>query len=251
MDSPRRDAPLCLVTGVGDATGSAIVRRFWSAGYRVAMIARNGRRLDALAQEMPGCTAHALDLSDLDALDRTVKMIQQQEGEIHVLIHNAVSHSFGRFTELPPEELESNFRVNVTALLHLARLVTPAMISRAAGSIIVTGNTAAYRGVPDYALFAPSKSAQRILCQSLARDLGPRKVHVGYVAVDGAIDVTWLGETDEDRPSWLVPPADWPWAREDFFVDTDAIAEEVHHMAHQHPTAWSFETVLRPFAEKW
>ena len=76
-------------------------------------------------------------------------------------------------------------------------------------------------------------------------------MHVGYVTVDAPIDVSWLGDADSERPAWLVPPADWPWAREDFFADPRAIADEVYHVAHQHHTAWPFDSVLRPFAERW
>ena len=167
-----------------------------------------------------------------------------------VLLHNAVAHSFEGFLEAEPEALERNFRVNTTALLYLARAVAPAMIEARQGAIIATGNTAAHRGVPNYALFAPTKAAQRIFLEALARELGPKGVHVGYVTIDAAIDVTWLGP-DEERPSWLVPPADWPHAREDYFAKPEAIAEEVFHLAHQDRSTWAFDLVIRPFAEKW
>ena len=73
----------------------------------------------------------------------------------------------------------------------MARELTPDMVRRGSGAIIVTGNTAALRGVPNYAVFAPSKAAQRILAQSLARDLGPKGVHVAYINIDAAIDTPW------------------------------------------------------------
>jgi NAD(P)-dependent dehydrogenase (short-subunit alcohol dehydrogenase family) len=98
-------------------------------------------------------------------------------------------------------------------------------------------------------VFAATKAAQRILAQSLARDLGPKGIHVGYVTIDAAIDAPWL--TPEIRPDWLKLPKDWPHEREDFFANTDAIADEVYHIAHQHKTTWSFDHIIRPFAEKW
>jgi len=243
--------PICLVTGVGEATGSAIVRRFADGGYRVAMLARNKERLGRLAGERADVYAYPCDVGDLVALEQTIANIKQDLGRIQVLIHNAVAHTFGTFMETNPTELERNFRVNATSLLYLARALVPDMIEAAHGVIIATGNTASFRGVPNYALFAPTKAAQRVLCESLARDLGPKRVHVGYIIVDAAIDVTWLGNSDDDRPSWLIPPKDWPWPREDFFAKPSAIAEEVFHMAHQDRSAWAFETVIRPFAEKW
>lgn len=141
--------------------------------------------------------------------------------------------------------------VNTTALLHLARALAPDMVSAGSGAILVTGNTASLRGVPKYALFAPTKAAQRILAQSLARDLGPKRVHVGYITIDAAIDAPWLSENGRTRPAWLEPPADWPWPRDEYFAHPDAIAEEVFHIAHQHPSTWSFDHIIRPFAEKW
>ncbi len=243
--------PVCIVTGVGDATGSAIVRRFAAGGYRVAMIARNAERLTRLSDEIEETYAYPCDVGDLDALERTIAAIQLDVGTVRSVVHNAVAHTFGTFLDSDPAELERNFRVNTTALLYLARQVAPDMIKAKQGSIIVTGNTASHRGVPNYALFAPTKAAQRILCESLSRDLGPKRVHVGYVTIDAPIDVAWLGESDGERPKWLIPPEDWPWSRDDFFAKPGAIADEVFHIAHQHHTTWAFETTIRPFAEKW
>jgi short-subunit dehydrogenase len=113
------------------------------------------------------------------------------------------------------------------------------MIEAGGGAIIVTGNTASLRGVPNYALFAPTKAAQRILAQSLARDLGPKRIHVGYVTIDAAIDAPWLGEEGRTRPVWLDPPEGWKYRRDEYFAHPDAIAAEVFHIAHQHPSTWS------------
>lgn len=242
--------PVCLITGVGDSTGSALARRFTAGGYNVALIARNTERLRALEKELNGSRGFACDLNDLKALASTVSEIHSKMGAPEVLVHNAVAHTFGTFLDADPTELERNFRVNTTSLLYLARALTPTMIEAGRGTIMVTGNTASHRGVPNYALFAPSKAAQRILCESLARDLGPQGIHVGYITVDAAIDATWLGP-DETRPSWLVPPAGWKSLREDFYAKPDAIAEEVYHLAHQDRSTWAFDLVVRPFAEKW
>ena len=243
--------PVCLITGVGDGTGTALVKRFIKGGYQVAMVARNKERLTKLALQYNEAHAYCCDVSDLKALEDTVNLIRNERGFVSVLIHNAVSHSFGRFLETKPELLEQNFRVNTTALLYLARFLAPDMIKAQTGTIIATGNTASHRGVPTYALFAPTKASQRILCQALARELGPKRIHVAYVSVDAAIDVTWIEKADGKIPDWLSPPKDWPWPREDFFTSTVAIADEVYHMAHQHHSAWSFETTIRPFAENW
>ena len=242
---------VCLVTGVGGATGSAIARRFARGGYRVAMLARDRERLLRLKREVAGSEAYACDVGDLPALASTIAAVRAELGKPSVLVHNAVSATFATFLQGEPEVLERNFRVNTTALLHLARALAPDMVAAGRGAIVVTGNTASLRGVPTYALFAPTKAAQRILAQSLARDLGPKRVHVGYVTIDAAIDAPWLSDGGRTRPSWLEPPPGWPWSRDEFFAQPDAIADEVFHVAHQHPSTWSFDHVVRPFAEKW
>jgi NAD(P)-dependent dehydrogenase (short-subunit alcohol dehydrogenase family) len=242
---------VCLVTGVGGATGAAITRRFARDGYRVAMLARSRCRLERLKKEVPGTQPYVCDVGDLEVLAGTIDRVRSELGRPSVLVHNAVSATFGTFLETDPAELERNFRVNTTALLYLARAVAPDMIAAGSGAIIITGNTSSLRGVPNYALFAPTKAAQRILAESLARDLGPKRVHVGYVTIDGSIEAPWLSEDDRTPPPWHPPPAGWKRPREEWFAQPDSIAEEVFHLAHQHLSTWTFDLIVRPFAEKW
>ena len=242
--------PICLITGVGSGTGASLVRRFSKGGYQVAMLARDRARLSLLEQEIESAKAYSCDISDLDALLETVKLVQIEMGAPSVLVHNAVSATFKPFLEADPEDLERNFRVNTTALLYLARALAPAMIAAGHGAIMVTGNTAALRGIPTYAVFAPTKAAQRILAQSLARDLGPKGVHVAYITTDAAINAPWLGD-DTQKPSWLKPPPDWKDKPEDYFAKPEAIADEVFHITQQDNSTWSFDHIIRPYAEKW
>ncbi len=231
--------PVCLITGVGDGTGAALARRFAEGGYRVAMLARNRERLEALEKELPNAKAYACDIGDLESLLATVEAVRSEMGTPSVLVHNAVSATFKTFLEADPEDLERNFRVNTTSLLYLARALAPDMVEAGHGVIIVTGNTAALRGTPTYAVFAPTKAAQRILAQSLARDLGPKGVHVAYITIDASIDTPWTRDRfHPDKP-------------DDFFSKPEAIAEEVFHVAHQDRSTWAFDLVIRPFAEKW
>ncbi len=231
--------PICIVTGVGEGTGAALVRRFARGGYEVAMIARNTERLDALQLEVEGSRAYVCDISDLNALAAVVERIREDMGTPAALIHNAVAASFKTFLEADCQELEHNFRVNTTALYFLARELAPAMVDAGSGAILVTGNTAALRGVPTYAAFAPTKAAQRILAQSLARDLGPKGVHVAYITIDAAIDTPWTRDVfNRDKP-------------DDFFSIPTDIADEVFHVAQQPRSTWSFDVEIRPFGEKW
>ena len=230
---------VCLVTGVGEGTGAAIARRFASSGYRVAMLARNEERLAALEKELGGSRAFAFDLEDLDRLVEVCQWVKENMGVPDVLVHNAVRATFDTFLEGDPDDLERNFRVNTTSLLYLVRAFAPDMIKRGSGAIAVTGNTAAFRGIPNYALFSPTKAAQRNLAQALARDLAPRGVHIAYFNIDAVIDVPWTRDRfHPDKP-------------DEFFIKPVDIAEEVFHVAHQPRSAWSFDVEIRPFGEKW
>jgi NAD(P)-dependent dehydrogenase (short-subunit alcohol dehydrogenase family) len=229
---------VALVTGVGPGTGTAIAKRFAAGGYRVAMLARTAERLAALEAQVKGAKGYACDVCDEAAIDDALSRVRRDLGEPAVFVHNAVGGAFGTFMEIEPKVLERNFQVNVMALLHLARRLAPAMIDRREGAIIATGNTSALRGKAGFAGFAPTKAAQRILCESLARDLGPKGVHVAYLVIDAVIDLAWTRQRFAD-------------AADDFFIKPAAIAEEIWHVAHQDRSAWSFNVEVRPYRENW
>ncbi|HEY5646595.1 MAG TPA: SDR family NAD(P)-dependent oxidoreductase [Pseudomonadales bacterium] len=226
--------PLALITGVGPGTGASIARRFAAAGYRTALLARNEARLNALADELPDAIALPCDVTDPEALAAAV----EKAGDAEVVVHNAVGGAWGTFSEIDPQVLDSNFQTNVMALLHLARLTTPAMLAAGRGSLIVTGNTSALRGRARFAGFAPTKAAQRILAEAMARDLGPKGIHVAYLVIDAVIDLPWTRKRYADQA-------------DDFFIRPDAIADEVFHLASQDRSAWSFYAEVRPFREVW
>jgi len=230
--------PVALVSGVGPGTGASIAKRLAAGGYAVAMLARNADRLAALATEIPGAHAYPCDVTDTLALDATLTRVRSDLGEPEVLIHNAVGGAFGNFLDIDPQVLESNFQVNTMALLHLAQRLAPAMIAAGRGAIIVTGNTSALRGKAQFAGFAPSKAAQRILTEAIAREIGPRGVHVAYVVIDAVIDLAWTRERFAGHP-------------DEFFIQPAAIADEIWHVLQQGSSAWSFLVELRPFGETW
>ena len=232
------DSRVCVVTGVGPGTGAALARRFAADGYRVAMLARDETRLEKLVAELDGSAAYPVDVADLDALRAALARVRADLGAPSVLLHNAVAGGFGAFDTVKPEALEHRFRVNVTSLLVLAQELAPAMVEAGWGAIAVTGNTSAWRGKAAFAGFAPTKAAQRILAQSLARTLGPKGVHVAYVVTDAVIDVPWARKAMPDKP-------------DDFFIQPSGIADAVHHVVHQERSAWTFELDLRPHGEVW
>lgn len=230
--------PVALITGVGPGTGAALARRFAAGGYAVAMLARTAERLAALTATVANTHAYVCDVTDTAQIDRVLADIRADLGEPEVLVHNAVGGAFGNFMEIDPAVLARNFQVNTMALLHLAQRLAPAMIAAGKGAILISGNTSALRGKALFAGFAPTKAAQRILAEAIARELGPRGVHVAYVVIDAVIDLPWT------RARWPEQPAA-------FFIKPASIAAEIWHVAHQERDAWSFNVELRPFGETW
>lgn len=168
-------------------------------------------------------------------------------GDPEVLVYNASTGSGVSF--LHPDAVDrmrKNLDNNLFGLLHAARAFAPAMIDRKRGAILVTGNTSARRGLARTAAFAPTKAAQRILAESMARYLGPKGVHVGYVLIDAAIDMPWA--RDMIGRSKGIPASE---TNDEDFCTPEGIAEAVFALASQDKQAWTFEMDIRPFAEKW
>lgn len=231
-------APVALVAGIGPGTGKAVAERFAADGYRVALLSRNAERLESYRTGINGAMAFPCDVADTAALIDVLARVKAEMGAPKVVIHNAVGGAFGNFLDIDPAVLEANFQTNCMALLRIARATVPDMIAGGGGAIIATGNTSAYRGKANFAAFAPSKAAQRILLESIARHVGPMGVHAAYVVIDAVIDVPWTRKMAPDKP-------------DAFFCQPTDIAEEVFRIAHQPQTAWSFDSVIRPFGESW
>ncbi|MAH83753.1 MAG: short-chain dehydrogenase [Rhodospirillaceae bacterium TMED8] len=233
--------PICLITGVGPeyGTGAETAKCFSKEGYFVAMIARSKSNLLTLEKKYPFTKAFPCDVSDTGEFLKTIKQIQKEVGHPEVVIHNAPMASRGNILTLDPNDLERNFKVNVTALLHLAQQTLPQMQEWGRGAIMVTGNTAATRGKSGWGFFASTKAGQRILAESIAREFGPKGIHVSYFVIDAAID------NPRTRANL------YPDKPDEFFANPRAIAKEILHTVKQDKSAWSFNVELRPFGEVW
>jgi short-subunit dehydrogenase len=204
------------------------------------MIARHGDRLQSWAEEIEHTAAYRADLDDGEAYRETLRAIVADHGVPGVVIHNATLASFGGYLEIDPADFERNYRVNAGGLLATAQELAPAMCERGDGAIIVTGNTGSLRGKPDYIGWSPSKAAQRILAEALARELGPKGVHVAYVIIDAVIDMPFARRRRASEPK-----------PDDYYAKPADLAGEIFHTAHQPKSARSFLVELRPFGENW
>ncbi len=230
--------PVCVVIGVGPGNGTAIARKFAAQGYAVALCARTQTKLRALAEELPDAAAFVYDVTDPEAATRVFAEIEQAMGPVSVVAYNAGSGAWGNIDEVAVNVFQLSWEVNTRGLLLAVKAVLPQMRKHGGGAIVITGATAALRGGLASTAFASAKAAQRNLAQSLAKQLGPEKIHVGYIVLDGMVDLEKTMRNMPDKPL-------------DFFLSAEQIAEAFFYLATQPERAWTFEMDLRPYAEKW
>ena len=228
---------VAVITGVGPGLGASLARRF-AKEYAVALNARRADFLSGLAGEIRAGGAAALDLpadiGDRGAVESAFRTIRERLGPPEVLIYNAGSGAWGTIADITPDQFEDSWRVNAFGAFVCAAQCAPEMIRRGRGVMLFTGATAGVKAGARSVAFGPAKFAMRGLAQSLARDLGPKGIHVAWINVDGGIDVP--GRSPSPNKEDLLAP--------------DAIADTYWHLAHQHRSAWTMELEVRPFKEK-
>jgi NAD(P)-dependent dehydrogenase (short-subunit alcohol dehydrogenase family) len=232
--------PVAVVLGVGPGLGAALVRRF-AQGYAVAINARSAEYLRSLAGEIRAAGGQVFevpaDVGDRAQVEVAFKSIRERLGPPEVLLYNAGSGTWGTVTEITPEQYEKAWRVNAYGAFLSAKEVAPDMMARGRGVMLFTGATAGMKAGPKSVAFGPAKFALRGLAQSLARDLGPKGIHVAWVNVDGVIDIPGRRER-------------FPQFKDEDLLKPEAIAETYWHLAHQDRSAWTMELEVRPFKEK-
>ena len=238
--SNSTETAVAVVVGVGPGLGAALVRRF-ATTYRVAMVARKADYLKTLAGEVRQSGATVLDLtcdvSDQNKMTEAFRYIRAELGDAEVLLYNAGTGTFGTIVDITAQQYEADWRVNAFGAFVAAKEVAPAMIARGRGTMLFTGATSGIKAGPKSVSFGPAKFAMRGLAQSLARDLGPRGIHVAWINVDGSIDIPGARGLK-------------PTLKDNDFLKPDAVAETYWHLAHQDPSAWTMELEVRPFKEK-
>jgi NAD(P)-dependent dehydrogenase (short-subunit alcohol dehydrogenase family) len=234
-----KGTPVAVVVGVGAGLGAALARRF-AQGYRVALVARSPEVTTAVAEEIRAAGGVGLPVRSDATLPEQVaaayEQIRQQLGSPDVLIYNGGRRPFGTLVQTDPQVFEDTWRVHAFGAFLWARQVVPEMLARRTGAILITGATAGVKPGPNSAAFAPAKFAVRGLAQVMSRDLHPQGVHVAYVNVDGAIDMPVVRQF-------------LPHLKDEDLLKPSAIADAFWYLAHQDPSAWSYEIDVRPFKE--
>ncbi len=235
-----------LVVGAGDATGGAIARRFAREGYIACVTRRHADKLAPLVAqiEAEGGIAHAYG-SDARKEDEVVQLFAQIEREIAPI--EVAVFNIGANVRFPIAETTARVYYKVWEMgcfggFLVGREAARVMLPRARGSIFFTGATASMRGGNGYAAFAGAKHGLRALAQSMARELGPKGIHVAQIIVDAAIDTEFIRENFPQR---------YALKDQGGIVDPEAIAESYWQLHRQPRNAWTHEMDLRPWIETW
>lgn len=237
--------PVALVVGAGDATGGAIAKRFARGGYTTCVTRRSLDKLQPLLDELraTGTEAHgfASDARDEDQVNALLDDIEARIGPIEVFVFNIGANVQSSILEETARKYFKIWEMACFAGFLTARKAARCMAPRGKGTILFTGATASLRGSANFAAFAGAKAALRALAQSMARELGPRGIHVAHVVVDGAIDTAFIRENFPER---------YALKDQEGILNPDHIAES-YWMLHTQPRdAWTHELDLRPWMEK-
>lgn len=236
---------VALVAGVGDGLGGAVARRFAQAGHPTVLVARNAGRLARIAAAIETAggrgIAYAADLRDEAAVARLFDDVEAEIGPIEVAVFNTGANYRASILDTPAEMFEKVWRLGCYAGFLVGREAARHMVPRGRGTILFTGATASLRGAAHFAAFAAAKGGVRQVAQSMARELGPRGIHVASVIVDGMIDSARVRERFPERIAELP---------EDGMLKPDDIAE-IYFAIHRQPrSARTFEADVRPYAER-
>lgn len=237
---------VCCVIGAGDATGSAVARRFAKEGYTVCVARRTEAALKPLVDHITaeGGRAHAfgLDARREDAVVNFFQHIEAEVGPLEVLVFNVGGNVRFPILETTAQKYFKVWEMCALAGFLTGREAARVMQPRGRGTLLFTGATASVRGAAGFAAFAGGKAALRALAQSMARELGPQGLHVAHVVIDGMIDTGFTRANFAQRVDVLGP---------DGILNPDHIAEAYLWLHRQPRDAWTFELDLRPSVERW
>jgi NAD(P)-dependent dehydrogenase (short-subunit alcohol dehydrogenase family) len=234
------DKKVATIIGVGPGLGAALAHRF-ATEYAVALVARGEDKLAGFVRDInsAGGTAIAVpaDVSKEHEIAAVFERVRRELGDTEVLLYNAAMRPFGTLMETKPSTFETTWRVGALGAFIAAQQVVPAMLHKQRGVILFTGATAGVKPFATSAAFGPAKFAMRGLAHVMARDLGPRGIHVAWINIDGAIDTPFIRQR-------------FPQIKDEDMLKPSAIADTYWHLAHQDPSAWTLDIDVRPFKEK-
>jgi len=244
---PKRNATAAII-GAGDYIGAEIAKKFAAEGFTVFAGRRNGAKLEPLVRdiEAAGGEIHARSL-DARKEEEIAAFLNDADGHapLDVCIFNVGANVNFPILETTERVFRKVWEMACYSGFLAGREAARLMLPRGGGNIFFTGATASLRGGSGFAAFASAKFGLRAVAQAMARELGPKNIHVAHLVIDAGVDTEWvrqrrleaLGSTALDNPELLMPPV--------------AVADAYWQLYRQPKSAWTFEMEIRPFGEKW
>jgi len=236
-----------LVIGVGpeNGLGASISFRFAREGFHVFVSGRTAQSLEQVVQHIQSAggtaTAVVADTTQEADVQALFDLVCGAEGSLDVAVYNAGNNTPGSVTEMDASYFEHAWRVCCFGGFLFGREAARRMLPRG-GTLLFTGASASLRGRAGFAAFNSAKAALRNLAQAMAKELGPKGLHVGHVVVDGGIDGDKLRK---GRPEMVEKFG------EDRLIDLGGLADAYWFLHQQPPRAWTFELDLRSKVEPW
>ena len=233
-----------IIIGAGPGLGSSLARRFAKEGHHVFIVRRERHfeELNLLCNEIKesGGSATAIP-SDAREEEQVISLFSEvaKSGPIDCVVFNIGANVFFSIEETTSRVFRKIWEMGTFAGFLVGREAAKHMKDK--GTIIFTGATASMRGGSGFAAFSSAKFGLRAVAQSLARELGPKGIHVAHTIIDGAIDHPWIKENFPDI---------YKLKEVDGILNPDHIAEAYYNLHLQKKTAWTHELDLRPYMEK-
>lgn len=245
--------PVCMVIGAGAGIGGTVGARFAREGFHAVLCRRTDREgLDRLVAgieaEGGSASGYLLNAVEPQAIEDRIAAVEADIGPVDVLIYNLGAQIGTRaLPETSLKAFERCWQMACFGLFRAAQAVTPGMVERGRGTILVTSATAAMRGNAGQHAHAAAMGARRMLCQTLNAEFAAQGVHVAHILVDGAVDAPdTLGKIlGEEKFAELRATK----GAEDGLLLPEKMAETYWHVANQHRSAWTHELDLRAFSD--
>lgn len=222
-------ADVAVIVGAGPGLGAALARAAAADGMKVAVASRDQAKIAEVARST-GAVAIACDATDGASVDALFDRVGRELGVPSFVVYNASRRVRGPVAELDRAAVRQAVDITAYGGFLVAQAAVRAMLPPGRGSLLFTGASASVKGYAESATFAMGKFALRGLAQSLARELGPKGLHVAHVIIDGAIGRAGANEAGK--------------------LDPDAIAATYLQIHRQPRSTWGHEVDLRPSVEK-
>jgi NAD(P)-dependent dehydrogenase (short-subunit alcohol dehydrogenase family) len=234
-----------LIVGVGASRGlgAAAARRFAREGLHVVIAGRTQANLDRMVSEIHALGGSAQGIvGDASVESDAARFVvcAEENGPLELVLHNAGNNRRDAFLDLQVSDFEGLWRSHCLGGFLTARESARRMVPRGKGTVLFTGASGSLRGKALFAAFASAKAGVRATAQSMARELGPKGIHVAHVVIDGGIEGDRLLTAFPNRSIEKGPEG---------LLSIEAIAETYWQLHQQPRSAWTHELELRPWSE--